>query len=102
MSGASSGDDTESVQEVPTEVPSDLEEGYASGEGVQGPQRPAVTPASSATLDLDEVPAMARQLAEELAIPWGTGWRTRCTVGYKKHSRKLSCIGGCGATSVMT
>ena len=26
-----------------------------------------------ASLDLDEVPAMARQLAEELASPWGTG-----------------------------
>ena len=114
--GTSSGDDSEPVPEVPTEVPSDLEEDVASGEGVPGPPGPSVTPHSPAmtsapvvaaaspspvaelealakkqrlvldkayrylldqgfgipelaSLDLDEVPAMARQLAEELAIP---------------------------------
>ena len=49
MSGASSGDDSESLPEVPTEVPSDLEEGTASGAGVQGPSGPAATPSASAT-----------------------------------------------------
>ncbi|CAE7721265.1 unnamed protein product, partial [Symbiodinium sp. KB8] len=118
MSGAISGDDSEPVPEVPTEVPSDLEEVVASGEGVPAPSGPTVTPPSPAmtsvpveaaaspstgaelealakkqrlmldkayrylldqgfgipelaSLDLDEVPAMARQLAEELAIPMG-------------------------------
>ena len=118
MSGTSSGDDSEPVPEVPTEVPSDLEGDVASGDGVPGPPGPTVTPPSPAmtsapvdaaaspssvaelevlakkqrlvldkayrylldqgfgipelaSLDLDEVPAMARQLAEELAIPMG-------------------------------
>ena len=46
MSGASSGDDSEPVPEVPTEVPSDLEEDVASGEGVPAPSGPTVTPPS--------------------------------------------------------
>ena len=87
MSGASSGDDSEPVPEVPTEVPSDLED-VASGEGMPAPsgptkQRLVLDKAyrylldqgfgipELASLDLDEVPAMARQLAEELAIPLG-------------------------------
>ena len=118
MSGASSGDDSEPVPEVPTEVPSDLDEDVASGPGPTGPTVTPPSPAMSSTpvlagdavaspspatelealakkqrlvldkayrylldqgfgvpelasLDLDEVPAMARQLAEELAIPMG-------------------------------
>ena len=118
MSGTSSGDDSEPVPEVPTEVPSDLEGDVASGDGVPGPPGPTANPPSPAmtsapvdaaafpspvaepealakkqrlmldkayrylldqgfgipelaSLDLDEVPAMARQLAEELAIPMG-------------------------------
>ncbi|CAE7839519.1 unnamed protein product, partial [Symbiodinium microadriaticum] len=78
---------------VPTEVPSDVEVDAASGDGVPGPPGPTATPPSPAmasapaveayrylldqgfgvlelaSLDLDEVPAMAQQLAEELAIP---------------------------------
>ena len=46
MSGTSSGHDSEPVPEVPTEVPSDLEEDVASGEGVPGPPGPTVTPPS--------------------------------------------------------
>ena len=118
MSGTSSGDDSEPVPEVPTEVPSDLEGDVASGDGVPGSPGPTANPPSPAmtsapvdaaafpssvaepealakkqrlmldkayrylldqgfgipelaSLDLDEVPAMARQLAEELAIPMG-------------------------------
>ena len=118
MSGTSSGDDSELEPEVPTEVPSDVEVGTASGDGVPGYPGSTATPPSPATvtapaaailpdtptaepealarkqrlvldkayrylldqgfgvlelasLDLDEVPAMARQLAEELAIPLG-------------------------------
>ena len=118
MSGSSSGDDSELVPEVPTEIPSDLEGDVASWDGVPGPPGPTATPPSPAmtsapvdaaaspssvaelevlakkqrlmldkayrylldqgfgipelaSLDLGEVPAMARQLAEELAIPMG-------------------------------
>ena len=118
MSGTSSGDDSEPMPEVPTEVPSDLEGDVASGDGVPGSPGPTANPPSPAmtsapvdaaafpssvaepealakkqrlmldkayrylldqgfgipelaSLDLDEVPAMARQLAEELAIPMG-------------------------------
>ena len=48
MSGTSSGDDSEPVPEIPTEVPSDLEEDVASGDGVPGPPGPTVTPPSPA------------------------------------------------------
>ena len=137
MSGTSSGDDSESVPEVLTEVPSDLEEDVASGEGVPGPPGPTVTPPSPAmtstpldaaaspspvaelealakrqrlvldkayrylldqgfgiaelaSLDLDEVPAMARQLVEELAIPMGEAlycWLQEAQQEAKLHRR---------------
>ena len=145
MSGVSSGDDSEPVPEVPTEVPSDLEEDVASGGGVAGavgsdghPAFPAVSsPVAAvaspspvaelealakkqrlvldkayrylldqgfgipelASLDLDEVPAMARQLAEELAIPMGDWledalycWLQEAQQEAKLHRRLRGCF----------
>ena len=66
MSGTSSGDDSEPVPEVPTEVPSDLEGDVASGDGVPGPPGPTVTPPppamTSAPVDAAASPSSVAEL----------------------------------------
>ena len=66
MSGASSGDDSEPVPEVPTEVPSDLEEDVASGEGMPAPSGPTVTPPSPAMTSVPVEAAVSPSPVAEL------------------------------------
>ena len=66
MSGTSSGDDSEPVPEVPTEVPSDLEGDVASGDGVPGSPGPTANPPSPA---MTSAPVDAAAFPSSVAEP---------------------------------